>query len=415
MSSDQHRVVVTGVGAVTPLGIGWEPSWQALRSGTNGIRPIKTFDVGPMPVTFAGEIDDMFAEPYLARPFSGKAEKSVQLGMIAAREALVQAGLVDDQDRQLDTRLAVIIGSAIGPWREIDNTITAFQRHWKSVRPTAVSKLLINAVASNISIYFGLKGSHSVTASACTSAASAITHAWLLIKTGIEQAVLCGGAESPVVPSYIGAWLNMHVLARHEDPSRACRPFDKQRSGLVFGDGAGMLVLESLALARKRGAKILGEITAFGASSDTHHLTMPSQEGQVAALRQCLSYAGVRPEQVDYVNAHGTSTEANDRVEANSLFEVFGARGTSLPINSTKSMIGHSLGACGAIELLAVISSIRDQFVHPTRNCDQPDPELGLDFVPQQGRPHSVQIAISNSFAFGGNNVVIMCRKFKDD
>jgi 3-oxoacyl-[acyl-carrier-protein] synthase II len=408
-----HRVVVTGMGAVTPLGADWGSTWRGLREGCNGIRRVKTFDPGDMPVAFGGEVDDLVAADCLARPISAKAEKSVQLGMIAAREALRQAGIVDDQEMQRDTAVAVALGSGLGPWRETEASALAYQRGWKSVRPTTVPKSMYNTLASSISLHFGLTGCHYVVASACTSASVAIAQAYMMVKSGMETAVLCGGADAPIGACMMGVWMNMRILARHDDPALASRPFDKKRNGLVFGDAAAMLVVESLESAQARGATVLAEIAGVGGSSDAFHLTAPSQAGQANALRRCLASAEVRPEDVHYINAHGTGTEANDRVEAMSILDVFGPRGRDLPISSTKSMIGHSLGTSGAVEMLVLVQSILDQYVHPTRNCDEPDPEVGLDYVPHQGREHPIDAAISNSFGFGGNNTVLLCRRFR--
>jgi 3-oxoacyl-[acyl-carrier-protein] synthase II len=399
------------MGAITPLGVGWDATWKALRAGCNGIRPVRTFDLGDMPVNFGGEIDDIAAAGYLARPFSAQAEKSIQLGMIASREALRQAALIDAGDKQVDIPVGAVIGCGLGPWRETEKSTLAAQTGWRNVRPTTIPKSMPNALASTISMYFGLSGGHCVVSSACTSASVAIAQGYALVKAGMERAVLCGGSDAPIGKMML-LWMNMRVMARHEDPAQACRPFDKRRNGLVFGDAAGMIVLESEESARSRGAAILAVLGGVGCSSDAYHITAPSRAGQVAALRRCLDDASVRPQEVDYINAHGTATETNDQVEAESILEVFGPRGSGLPISSTKSMIGHSLGASGAIEAMVIVQSIRDRFVHPTRNCDEPDPELGLDYVPRQGRGHAVEIAVSNSFGFGGNNAVLLCRRY---
>jgi 3-oxoacyl-[acyl-carrier-protein] synthase II len=409
--ADGQRVVVTGMGAITPLGVGWGATWKELKAGCNGIRYVRTFDLGDMPVKFGGEIDDITAAGYLARPFTAQADKATQLALIASREALRQAAIIDGDDRQIDVPVATFVGCGLGPWRESEKSVLVAQTGWRHVRPTTIPKSMPNALACNISMYFGLTGGHCVMASACTSGSIAIAQGYMAVKTGLERAVLCGGAEAPI-GKMMYLWMNMRVLARHEDPAKACRPFDKHRNGLVFGDAAGMVVLESAESAESRGAVILAELAGVGCTSDAFHLTAPSQTGQVAALRRCLTHAGVRPDEVDYINAHGTGTEANDQVEAQSIHEVFGSRGSKLPISSTKSMIGHSLGASGAIEALVITQSIRDHYVHPTRNCDEPDPELGLDYVPHQGREHTVEIAMSNSFGFGGNNAVLLCRRY---
>jgi 3-oxoacyl-[acyl-carrier-protein] synthase II len=408
-----HRVVATGAGAVTPLGVGCEATWNGLRAGKSGVRKITTFDASDMPVQIAGEISDWTPDAHMARPCAR--DKTVQLAAVAALEALRQAGLVDaNETASADFPIGAIIGSATGPWREVVTGVMASEADWRRVRPTTVPKTMMNAVASSLSIHFGLRGANHVIASACSAAGEAIGQAYQMVKLGAERAVLCGGAESPVCRNMFGGWLTLRVLANHDDPAKASRPFDKNRRGLVLADGAAMLVLESLESARQRGANILCELAGYGASSDAFHLTAPQQAGQVLAMRRCLEDARISPERVNYINAHGTGTQANDEVEANSIREVFGARGADLPISSTKSMLGHSLGAGGAIELLACLWAMQDNFVPPTINCDQPDPELGLDYVPNAGRPHRVDVAMSNSFAFGGSNAVLMLKRFVD-
>jgi 3-oxoacyl-[acyl-carrier-protein] synthase II len=271
---------------------------------------------------------------------------------------------------------------------------------------------MFNSASSLMSIYFGLTGGNQVVSAACASGTVAIGQAFQLVRSGLEPLVLCGGADSPLCPSMFAAWTNLRVLARHEVPEQAARPFDEHRNGLVLAEGAGALVVESLESAVQREAPILAEIIGYGASSYAHHITEPSQAGQQLAIERSLRDARIDPDRVGYINAHGTGTEANDAVEAAAIHQIFGARGPALPVSSTKSMLGHSLGASGAQEAVVCLFTLREQFVCPTRNCDRPDPDLGLDYVPHQGRSQSVDIAMSNSFAFGGNNSVLLLQRF---
>jgi 3-oxoacyl-(acyl-carrier-protein) synthase len=267
---------------------------------------------------------------------------------------------------------------------------------------------MFNSLSSNLSIHFGLTGANLVIASACSSATLAIGLAAILIRDGFVDRVLCGGADAPLTQAIFTGWTNMRVTARHSAPQKASRPFDSKRNGLVLGEGAAMVVLESRGSAERRGAKPLARVLGHGTSSDAHHITAPKVAGQIAAMRSCLADADVASESVDYINLHGTATRANDECEATAVVDVFGPRGERMPSSSTKSMLGHSLGASGAIEFVVCVEAMRQGFVPPTINCEEPDPKVGLDYVPLAGREHPMQIAMSNSFAFGGNNACIL-------
>lgn len=407
------EVVVTGMGVVSAFGVGRERLWSNLSRGVSGIRWISAFDAANWPVRFAGEVPDFDAERFLKRHTGLRRDRGLQFGLVAAAEALREAGLLNENDEIVSHRpVAAVVGSGLGPCFEAEFAYGCFfEKGPQAVRPTTVPKSMFNSLSSNLSIYFGLRGSNFVVASACASGASAIGHALMAIKSGMEDIVVCGGADSPLAPSMFSAWTNMKVMARHEEPSRAARPFDRCRTGLVLAEGAAMVVLESRESAESRGAPILARISGYGSSSDAHHITAPLQAGQELAMRRCLASAGVKPEEVDYINAHGTGTVSNDSAEAAAIQSVFGARGAKLPVSSTKSMLGHALGASGAIEFVACVDSIRHEFVPPTINCDEPDPELGLDYVPHAGRRHAIQHALSNSFAFGGNNCALLVSK----
>jgi beta-ketoacyl-acyl-carrier-protein synthase II len=412
MSESRREVVVTGMGAVTPFGVGVAPLWNGVRAGHSGIDWIKSLgelDPENYPVRYAGEVAGFDVDKLLAKHSEVRLEKSVQMGLVAAQEALAQAGLLNDAVREEANPIAVLAGSGHGPCHELDVPYEAyFTRGPRAVRPTSIPKAMFNSLSSQLSIHFGLTGANHVIASACTSGTAAIGLGTLFIRQGWADIVLCGGADAPLTPFTFTCWTNMRVLARHSDPQKASRPFDVKRNGLVLGEGAALVVLESQESAKRRRVEPLARVLGYGTSSDAHHITMPTVAGQVAAMRNCLADTRLPPERVDYINLHGTATKANDETEARAVIEVFGRRGTSLPASSTKSMLGHALGASGALEFAICVEALREGFVPPTANCDEPDPDVGLDYVPHRGRPHPIRIAMSNSFAFGGNNACVL-------
>jgi len=413
MNWDPRTVVVTGAGAVSPCGVGRCALWEGAAQGRSGIDWIESFDVSGWPVRIAGEVRGCTAEQWLTRPVGLRRDRSLQFGLVAAHEALQQAGLLDADDR-VPSRFSVgmIAGSGLGPCFEAEYAYGCFfNRGREAVRPMTVPKSMHNALSSQLSIYFGLRGASQTVAAACASGALAIAQAWTLIRSGLQEIVLCGGADSPLTPGMFAAWTNMKVLAHHEEPARACRPFDRRRRGLVLAEGAGMVVLESWESAQRRGVPVLARLSACGYSSDAHDLTAPTPEGPQRAMKHCLQIAGKSPGEVDYINAHGTATPANDVAEATAIANVFGHRESGLPISSTKSVLGHALGASGALEFILCAEALQHQFVPPTRNCDEPDPETGLDFVPNVGRPHSLRCVLTNSFAFGGSNCCLLLER----
>jgi len=336
------------------------------------------------------------------------------MGLVAAREALGQAQLLGSSDKLFDPsiRIETIVGSGHGPCHEAEvGYATFFQRGPAAVRPTTIPKSMFNSLSCNLSIHFGAIGTNLVIASACASGASAIGLATVLIRHGYAEIVLAGGADSPLTPVVFACWTKLRVLAQNPKPENACRPFDRSRNGMVLGEGAAMVVLESRDHAKRRGTAPLASIRGYGTSSDAFHVTTPTAAGQRRAMEGCLADAGVQPGDVEYINAHGTGTKANDETEARAITDVFGRRGAAMPVSSTKAMLGHSLGASGAIEFVVCVEAIRQSFIPPTINCHEPDPDLGLDYVPHVGRPQHVHFAMSNSFAFGGNNVAILLEK----
>ncbi len=409
-------VVVTGVGVVSPFGVGAETLWTNLRQGANGIDWITVFDAAALPVRYAGEVKDFDHQKHLQRHSGVRQDRGVQMGIVAAAEALRQADLLDAEDQVADGCIVgTLLGSGLGPCFEAESSYGSFwTKGWKAVRPTTVPFSMHNALSGILSVYFRLRGANYVIGAACSSGALAIGQAYHAVATGVEDIVLCGGADSPLAPGMFAAWTNLRVLANHPDPRRASRPFDKKRNGVVLAEGAGMVVLESLESARARGVRPLARVIGHGASGDAHHITAPQAAGQALAMRRCLKSAGLSPAEVDYINAHGTATPHNDRTEAEAIHEVFGRAGARMPVSSIKSMIGHTMGASGAIEFVACTQVLQHSFVPPTVNCDEPDPDLGLDYVPNRGREHPVQRVLSNSFGFGGSNCCLLLERFRD-
>jgi 3-oxoacyl-[acyl-carrier-protein] synthase II len=410
-------VVVTGLGAVSPFGIGIDPLWDGVSRGKSGIKWIESLgelDPEQYPVRYAGEVTGFDVDQLLKKRTEVRLEKSVQMALVATQEALAQAGLLDGTGTLLAgmSPVSVIAGSGHGACHETEGPYQAFfTRGPRAVRPTTIPKCMFNSLSSQISMHFGLTGTNHVIASACSSGTAAIGLASILIRAGCADIVVCGGADAPLTPMMFTCWTNMRVMARHLDPKKASRPFDAKRNGLVLGEGAAMVVLESRESAEQRGIVPVGQVIGYGASSDAHHITAPTVAGQVAAMRNCLADGTCSPAAVDYLNLHGTATKANDEAEARSVVAVFGPRGERMPASSTKSMLGHSLGASGALEFVICVSALRQQFVPPTINCEEPDPHVGLDYVPNTGRPHTVRLVMSNSFAFGGNNACILIGK----
>jgi 3-oxoacyl-[acyl-carrier-protein] synthase II len=336
------------------------------------------------------------------------------MGLVAAREALDQAQLLDSSDKLLDPakRIETIVGSGHGPCHEAEvGYSNFFQRGPSAVRPTTIPKSMFNSLSANISIHFGMFGTNLVVASACASGASAIGLGTLLIRHGYADIVLTGGADSPFTPVVYACWTKLRVLAQHVVPQKACRPFDRNRNGMVLGEGAAMIVLEASEHAEQRGVLPLAKVRGFGAASDASHITAPTILGQKRAMEDCLANAKVQPQAIDYINAHGTGTKANDEAESRAISELFGRRNVPVKVSSTKSMLGHSLGASGAIEFVLCVNSIRHGFMPQTINCDEPDSDLGFDCLTHRGLSENIHLAMSNSFAFGGNNVAILLEK----
>ena len=409
-----RRVVVTGMDVVSPAGCTLDEYWQGITCGRSAITRVTRFDTSDLMVHTAGEIDLGPLEEEIPRASLPRPDRSIRLGLLAGKRALEDAGVL--QAAQDGLRVGALMGSGLGPCDTVAVNYKAYDEQGaRAVRPTAVPRSMFNCIASEASIVFRLTGSHSVTAAACASASLAMGEAYDAIIFGREDVVLTGGCDSPLTHSIYTAWANLRVLTKEADPAKAMRPFDKKRDGFVLSEGAGMLVFEELEHARARGARIYGEILGQGTSSDASHITKPSVDGQAAALKRALEFAGLVPEDVDYINAHGTSTVLNDLTETKAIKRTLGDHARNVPISSTKSVLGHTMGASAAMELVATLLAFEHQALPPTVNLTEPDPECDLDYVPNKPRSARIRVALSNSFAFGGSNSVLVVRAYKDD
>ncbi len=401
-----RRVVVTGMGMVSPAGNSVESSWDAIRNGRSGIGPIEIFDVSEFSTRFGGMARDFECADYMSPKDARRMDVFIHYGIAAGMQAMKDAGL--EGGNWNPERAGAAIGSGIGGIVAIEKTsLQISDTGPRKVSPFFVPGSIINMISGNLSMQFGLKGPNIAVTTACATGTHNIGLAANMISLGQAEVMLTGGAEMATCPVGLGGFCAARALStRNEDPQRASRPWDKDRDGFVLGDGAGMLVLEELEHARSRGAPIHAELIGFGMSGDAHHATAPAPGGTGAALcmRNALHDAGLNPEQVDYVNAHGTSTVAGDVAETQAIKSVFGAHARSLSISSIKSMIGHLLGAAGSVEAIVSILAIRDGVAPPTINLDEPDQDCDLDYVPHTSRDQDIRIVLSNSFGFGGTN-----------
>jgi 3-oxoacyl-[acyl-carrier-protein] synthase II len=413
----KRRVVVTGLGAITPVGNDVATTWRALQAGTSGARNITKFDASSFPVRFACEVKGFDPLKTMERKEAKRADLYTQYAVAASVEAMADAGLstgVYDVDRT-----GVIVGSGIGGLKSFEEQHDVYRERGASkISPFFIPMFIADIASGVVSMRFNARGPNYATVSACATSAHAIGDAFRCIQYGDADIVITGGAEATVTPMAIGGFANMTALSeRNDSPETASRPFDAQRDGFVMGEGAAILILEELEHARKRGARIYGEVVGYRASGDAYHLTgqLPDHEGLQRAMRGALADAGMTPHEVDYVNAHGTSTPLNDSNEATAIAKVFGDAAPKLSVSSTKSMTGHMLGAAGAVELIASLLAIRDQVVPPTINYCTPDPACGdLDFTPNKARQREVRAALSNSAGFGGHNVSLVVKRLQE-
>jgi len=416
MNNLNNRVVVTGLGMLTPLGLNLSATWEGLIAGKSGIDYITLFDAEPFVTKFAGEVKGFEPTDYISRKDAHRMDRFTQLAVVASQQAVEQAGLQIDAMNQ--DNIGVVIGSGIGGLTTLLEQIRVLlERGPDRVSPLLAPMMISDMAAAQISITLGVKGPNLCTTSACSSGSDAIGAAYELIKHGATQAMIAGGSEAIINPVGISAFNALKAIStRNSAPQLASRPFDAERDGFVIGEGAAALILEDLAFAQRRGANILAEILAYGASADAYHITQPDEDGEGAAraMQVALNNAGVASIEVDYINAHGTSTPLNDRVETKAIKTVFGDYAYHIPISSTKSMIGHLIGAAGAVEAAICIMAIQHGIIPPTINLTHPDPECDLDYVPNVARQAKVTTALSNSFGFGGHNSVLVFRQYPE-
>jgi nodulation protein E len=402
-----RRVVVTGVGVISSLGLNAADFWQALAEGRSGIGPMTLVDPALLRFPNTAEVRGYEPSQHFCNKETDFLDRFAQFGVVAAREAVLDSGIEWTAD--LRERGAVVTGSCVGGKTTEDEgfqNLYALKR--PRVNPLTIPRAMENAAASHISIENHITGPVYTISTACSSSNHAIGQAFWLVRNGVVDAAITGGSEAPFCLGNLKAWEAMRVVSQD-----TCRPFSKNRRGMILGEGGAMMVIETLEAAKARGAKIYAEIVGFGMSSDAHHLTQPSMEGPARAMRGALCDAGIAPEQIGYINAHGTATPANDPTEAGAIHMVFGEHTGSIAVSSTKSMHGHALGAAGAIEAVATILAIRNHLLPPTANFEEPDPQCELDVVPNHARPADPEFALSNSFAFGGLNAVLAFRRWE--
>jgi len=410
------RVVVTGLGLITALGNDLASSWEALCQGKSGVAEITNFDTSEYRVHFGAEIKNFDPLLYIDRKEVRRNDPYEQIAIATTKQALAQAGLQITEENGDD--IGVYIGSGIGGLVTMHEQFKIlYSKGPDRISPFFINMMIVDGAPGIVSILTGAKGPNFAIVSACATSANTIGEAWETIRRGDAKAMIAGGAERGITPIAMAAFDNMRALSRrNDDPQGASRPFDATRDGFVMGEGAGMFILEDLDFARARGAKILAELIGYAATGDAYHVTEPAPEGAglVRAMRRALQKAGLRPEQVDYINAHGTSTPYNDRTETQAIKACFGDHAYRLAISSTKSMTGHTLGAAGAVESVVSVMSILTGIVPPTINLHHPDPECDLDYVPNQARQATVNIAMTNSMGFGGHNACLIFKRFEE-
>ena len=410
------RVVVTGMGLVTSLGNDLATTWEALCHGKSGVSEIEGYDLSQYRVHFAAQVKNFDPLPYLDRKEVRRNDPYEQLAIATTKQALAQSGLQITEENGDD--IGVYIGSGIGGLVTLhDQFRTLYERGPDRISPFFINMMIVDGAPGAVSILTGAKGPNWAAVSACATSGNTVGEAWETIRRGDAKAMIAGGAEKAVTPIAMAAFDNMHALSRrNDDPQGASRPFDLTRDGFVMGEGAAMLILEDLDFAKERGAPILAELIGYGSTGDAHHITEPAPGGAglVRAMRRALQKAGLRPDQVDYINAHGTSTQYNDRTETQAIKTCFGEHAYRLAISSTKSMTGHTLGAAGAVEAAISIMAIQTGIIPPTINLHTSDPDCDLDYVPNEARQASVNIAMSNSMGFGGHNTCLIFKRYED-
>jgi 3-oxoacyl-[acyl-carrier-protein] synthase II len=409
-----RRVVVTGVGLVSPLGIGTGANWAALCAGQSGIGPITRFEASQFSARIAGEVKNFDPLQFVDKKDVKKMDVFIQLAIAASQFAMDDADL--KVSAEMATRTGVFIASGIGGFSTIEREHKALLEGGpRRISPFFIPAAIINLAAGQVSIRFGAKGPNSATCTACSASAHAIGDAFEIIKRNDADVMIAGGSEAAITPMGVGGFAAMRALStRNDEPQRASRPFDKDRDGFIMGEGAGVIILEELEFATRRGTSIYAELVGYGMSADAFHITAPSEDGDggMRVMQAALTRAGVQPQQVDYINAHGTSTPYNDKLETLAIKRVFGEHARKVAISSTKSMTGHLLGAAGGLEAGITALAIRHQLIPPTINYETPDPECDLDYVPNTKRAAKIEYALSNSFGFGGTNGALLFKRF---
>lgn len=410
----KRRVVITGMGVITSLGKDLDTFWTSLMEGKSGISAVESFDVSEYPTKIAGSIKDFDPELYMEKKESRRMDRFVQFAVAASQSAINDAGLNISEQTDPE-RVGVFVGSGIGgleTWEEQHNVL--LEKGPKRVSPFFIPMMIANMASGQISIMTGAKGPNSTVVTACATGTNSIGDAFRLIQRDEADVMICGGAEATIRPTGMAGFCALRAMStRNDEPEKASRPFDIDRDGFVMAEGAGVIILEELEHARKRGAKIYAEVIGYGMSGDAHHMTDPDPDGAARCMSKALKDAGIEPSVVDYINAHGTSTQIGDKSETIAIKSTFGNHAYKLAVSSTKSMTGHMLGAAGGVEAIITVLTIREGVIPPTINLDHQDPECDLDYVPNKPRKAEVRTAISNSFGFGGHNATIVLKKFE--
>lgn len=411
----KRRVVVTGLGLVTPVGVGLENVWQAILAGTSGIAPITKFDTSRHDSKIGGEVKGFNPEDFISQKELRRMDVFIQYALAASKIATNDSAL--EMGKEDSERAGVVVGTGLGGLPSLEKFHSVLlERGPGRISPFFIPMLIANEASGHVAIQYGMKGPNLCVVTACATGAHSIGEAFRIIQYGDADIMLAGGTEANLTPLTVGGFNAMKALStRNDEPQKASRPFDKDRDGFVIAEGAGVVIMEEMEHAVRRGARIYAEIVGYGYNGDAFHITAPCEDGDgaIRCMRLALRDAGIQPEDIDYINAHGTSTDMNDLIETTAIKTVFGDQAYKTPVSSTKSMTGHLLGAAGAVEAIFSILSIRDQICPPTVNCDNPDQGCDLDYVPHKARKHGIRTAMSNSFGFGGTNAVLIFRRFE--
>ncbi len=410
----KKRIVITGIGVITPIGTGNAEFTQALKDGKSGISAIEHFDVTNFPAKISGYIKDFNAEQFIDKKKAKRMARFTQIGTSAAKLAIEDSGL--DLSKEDMSRIGVITGTGMGGLDVIEEEEkTLLEKGPKRVSPFLIPMIITNMLPGEIAIQYGFTGPNYAVTSACSSANHAMGDSLNMLRNGYADVMISGGAEAVITPLGLAGFCNMRAVSQaNDEPTKASKPFDANRDGFVMGEGAGIVVLETLEHALARGAKIYAELAGYGASDDAYHMTAPDPEGKAAilAMEKAIEDAGISKDEIDYINAHGTSTSLNDKIETFAIKKVFGDKAYKIPVSSTKSMTGHLLGAAAGVELAATVLSMQADFIHPTINYQTPDPECDLDYVPNTARNQQINCALSNSLGFGGHNSTVVIKKY---